>query len=129
MKQSLEGMRVLVVDDEVPICELVTTILKREGCVVTSVNNGKEAMQKYSTADYDVVITDMAMPEKDGVETLIEMRQLHPPVGIVAISGVDTREKLLSLATAFEADVTLKKPFTRKELVAAVIKAKRDTEY
>ncbi len=126
---SLEGTRVLVVDDEAPIRELVTTMLTREGCVVTAVNNGNEAMQHYSTSDYDVVITDMAMPEKDGVETIIEMRQLHPPVGIVAISGVDVRERLLSLAKAFEADVTLKKPFTRKELLAAVKKAKRDTEY
>ncbi len=126
---SLKGARVLVVDDEEYICDLVTTILEKEGCLVTAVGNGSEAMQQYSTADYDVVITDMAMPEKDGVETIIEMRQLHPPVGIVAISGVDARENLLSLASAFDADVTLKKPFTRKELLAAVKKAKKDTEY
>ncbi len=122
---DITGTRILVIDDEEYICELIRTILEKEGCVVDTVNNGNEAMQQYSTASYDVVITDMAMPGKDGVETIIEIRQLHPPVGIVAISGVDARSKLLSLAAAFDADVSLKKPFTKKELVAAVKLAKR----
>ncbi len=121
---SLTGLRILVIDDEEHIRNLVREICEQKGCIVTTVDNGNEAMKLFSTAKFDVVITDMAMPEKDGVETIIEIRQLHPPVGIVAISGVDKRSRLLSLATAFEADVSLKKPFTVNEIVNAIIKAK-----
>ena len=77
-----------------------------------------------------IIITDMAMPEKNGVDTIIELRQLTPPVGIIAMSGVGSSDKLLRLATAFDADMALKKPFTRDELVSAIKmvikKVKRD---
>ncbi len=124
-KETLKGIRVLVIDDEDVIRNMVTTILEKEGCVVTAVYNGEEAMKHFSTAAYDVVVTDMAMPQKDGVETIIEIRQLHPPVGIVAMSGADVKEHLLRLATAFEADVTVLKPFKAKKIVEAVLKARK----
>ena len=124
--EDLTGVRILVIDDEKQIRELLKIMLEREGCIVTLVRNGLEAMQLFSTARFDVVITDMAMPEKDGVETIIEIRQLKPPVGIIAMSGVDSKDKLLRLATAFEADRVIKKPFKRKELVSAVLDVLRN---
>ncbi len=119
--KSIKGIRILVIDDEPQIRDLLETLLEREGCVVTVVENGMEAMKLFSTARFDIVITDMAMPGKNGVDTIIEIRQLKPPVGIIAMSGVDTKEELLRLATAFEADTTIKKPFTKKELISAII--------
>lgn len=118
--KSLKGVRVLVIDDEEQIRNLLKIILEGEGCIVTLVNNGMEAMNLFSTARFDIVITDMAMPGKNGVETIIEIRQLKPPVSIIAMSGVDSKEKLLRLATAFEADAVIRKPFKTKELLCAV---------
>ncbi len=119
--KNIKGIRILVIDDEPQIRDFLKIILEGEGCVVTLVQNGMEAMKLFSTARFDIVITDMAMPGKNGVDTIIEIRQLKPPVGIIAMSGVDTKEKLLRLATAFEADATIKKPFTKKELISAII--------
>lgn len=122
---QLAGTRILVIDDEDQIRLLVRHILEGQGCIVQDVANGSLALQGFSTADYDVVITDMAMPGKDGIETIIEIRQLQPPVGIVAISGAETNKKLLTLASAFEADACLQKPFSVKQLLNAVRAARR----
>ncbi len=122
---DLKDLRILVIDDEEQIINYVKYVLDKEGCMVSRAANGKEAIEKFSTAEFDIVITDIAMPEKDGIDTIIEMRQLNPPVAIVAMSGVSSSDKLLRLATAFDADVTIKKPFTVDELVAAVKEAKR----
>ena len=118
--KGIEGTRVLVIEDEEAIRNVITIMLEKEGCKITTAQNGKEAMKKFSTANYDIIITDMAMPEKNGVDTIIELRQLTPPVGIIAMSGVGSSDKLLRLATAFDADMALKKPFTRDELVSAI---------
>ena len=127
---GIEGTRILVIEDEEPIREVITLMLEKDGCQVKTAQNGKEAMRMFSTANFDIIITDMAMPEKNGVDTIIELRQLTPPVGIIAMSGVGSSDKLLRLATAFDADMALKKPFTRDELVSAIKmvikKVKRD---
>ena len=119
-KAGIKGTRILVIEDEEVIRNLLTTILEAEGCIIKTAQNGKEAMRIFSTASYDIVITDIAMPEKDGIDTIIELRQITPPVGIIAMSGVGSSVKLLRLARAFDADTTLKKPFTREELISAI---------
>ncbi len=118
--KDIEGTRILVIEDEEAIRNVITLMLEKEGCQVKTAQNGKEAMRMFSTANYDIIITDMAMPEKNGVDTIIELRQLTPPVGIIAMSGAGSSDKLLRLATAFDADVALKKPFTRNELFSAI---------
>ena len=127
---GIEGTRILVIEDEAAIRDVITLMLEKDGCQVKTAQNGKEAMRMFSTANFDIIITDMAMPEKNGVDTIIELRQLTPPVGIIAMSGVGSSDKLLRLATAFDADMALKKPFTRDELVSAIKmvikKVKRD---
>lgn len=123
--EELKDLRVLIIDDEEQILNYVKYVLDKEGCVVSLASNGKEAIEIFSTAEFDIVITDIAMPEKDGIDTIIEMRQLNPPVAIVAMSGVSSSDKLLKLATAFDADVTIKKPFTVDELLVAVKEAKK----
>lgn len=121
---SLKDTRILLVDDEEQILNFVKYVLDKEGCIVSTAENGKEAMVQFSMAEFDVVVTDIAMPVQDGIDTIIEMRQLSPSVAIVAMSGVSANEKLLRLASEFEADVTIKKPFTVEEIVAAVKDAK-----
>ncbi len=117
---SLKDTRVLIIDDEEQILNFVKYVLDKEGCTVSLASNGKVALEDYVMAEFDIVITDIAMPEKDGIDTIIEIRQQRPSVAIVAMSGVSASEKLLRLASDFKADVTIKKPFTVEELVAAV---------
>ncbi len=123
--EELKDLRVLIIDDEEQILNYVKYVLDKEGCAVSLASNGKEAIEIFSAAEFDIVITDIAMPEKDGIDTIIEIRQLNPPVAIVAMSGVSSSDKLLKLATAFDADVTIKKPFTVDELLVAVKEAKK----
>lgn len=119
-REKTTGLRVLVVEDCEPMRNYVVDLLESEGYVVTAATDGVQAMEKFSTADFDIVLTDIAMPGKDGIDTIMEIRELHPPVGIVAMSGVDARESLLRIATIYDADEVIKKPFTREQLLAAV---------
>ncbi len=121
----LAGTSVLVIDDQEDIRTMVCAMLEKEGCQVPPASKGAIAMEMFITNTFSVVVTDMAMPEKDGVQTIIELRRLFPRVGIVAMSGYFEKEKLLRLANAFEADVILKKPFRIEELVTAVTIAKQ----
>ncbi|MBD3394853.1 MAG: response regulator [Chitinivibrionales bacterium] len=115
----------LVIDDEEAIREYLRYVLQSEGYEVTTASDGNEGMRKFHAGGYDTVVTDISMPEKDGIEAIIEMRRLYPAVPIVAISGLDSRERLLRIAGMFEADAMLKKPFTRDELLAAVREARQ----
>lgn len=116
----MQSRRVLVVDDEPIMCGFLEAALGEAGCEVTTARNGREAMQRFSAGAFDVVVTDLSMPEKDGVQMIIEMRRLNPPVAIVAMSGAGDRESLLRLAKMFEADTVIRKPFTSKELTEAI---------
>lgn len=123
--ENLKNTRILVIDDEEQICNYVRFALEQEGCSVVTASNGKKAIEAYAAEKFDVIITDIAMPEKDGIDTIIELRETDSRVGIVAMSGVGASDKLLKLATTFEADTTLRKPFTVDELIVAVAEAKK----
>jgi DNA-binding response OmpR family regulator len=113
----------LVIDDEEPVREYVKYCLEKADYNVILCDNGKDGLERFYARRYDVVITDIVMPEKDGIEAIIEMRRMFPPVPILAISGVDSRETLFKIANMFHADATLKKPFTHEELLDSVSKA------
>ncbi len=68
--------QVLIVDDSHSIRELLTSVLSRAGFDVTSANDGKSGLQSAKTAAYDLVITDVNMPEMDGIELLSNLRKL-----------------------------------------------------
>lgn len=125
MEQELKNLRVLVIDDEDHILNYIKYTLEKEGCIITKALNGKIALDLLDTEDFDMVITDIAMPEKDGIDIIIELRQTNPDIAIVAMSGVSANEKLLKLATNFKADFALKKPFTTDQLLEAVKTAQR----
>jgi DNA-binding response OmpR family regulator len=84
------------------------------------VSSGEEGLAEFLKARFDLVVTDICMPDKDGIELIIEMRHLYPRVPILAISGTQSRKTLLQIANVFEADATLQKPFTQQELLSAV---------
>ena len=112
---------VLVIDDERPVRTLIRHILMREGFTVLEAENGKEALRAFASAMPRLVITDIFMPEADGIETIRRIRGSNPDVKVLAMSGGGRyRIDLLDGIELLGADGALTKPFNRRELIEAV---------
>jgi DNA-binding NtrC family response regulator len=117
--------RILLVDDDDLSRGAVHRMLERAGYSVHSTGQGSQAIVRYKTDPVDLVITDLIMPETDGLEIIQELRRTDPAVRILAISGggrVDA-EEYLSVARKFGAIEVLPKPFNGQELKQAVERA------
>lgn len=113
---------ILVIDDEEPVRIALRQMLEKEGYGVEEAPNGAVGMELLRDHPADLMITDLFMPEKEGIETMIEVRKCFPQVKIIAMSGggrVGALD-LLPMAESFGALRTLAKPFERKELLDAV---------
>jgi DNA-binding NtrC family response regulator len=117
--------RILIIDDEVSIRRALQRFLERAGHEVVSATNGSEAVRLWRQRAGDLAITDIHMPEKNGLETIVELRQIAPQARILAMSGGDlnTRVDVLGDATLLGAVRTISKPFTLEEMLQAVEQA------
>jgi DNA-binding response OmpR family regulator len=113
---------ILVVDDEPSILRMISKILQREGHTLLTAKNGNEALVVFGVSDIDLVIVDIIMPEKEGIETIMDLRGKSPDLNIIAMSGggYANPEGYLITAKALGANATLLKPFNREDLLAAV---------
>jgi CheY-like chemotaxis protein len=114
MDPAPQPVHVLVVDDNDDMAASMELLLRREGYSVESAPNGAVALRRHLQRRAHVVITDLLMPEKDGIETIAHFRAEFPSVRIIAMSGGGTRvrgERYLSTAAEIGADAVLKKPF------------------
>jgi len=115
--------RILVVDDEEQIRSMLTQMLEHEGFEVDTAENGEEGMNLITRHAYDLIITDMIMPIKDGLKLIMELVRDYPDQRILAISGGGAikAERYLTMAGYLGDDiVTLEKPFKRETLLALV---------
>ena len=114
--------RILLVDDDELLRRMLRLTLIKMGHVVIEAVNGNEALRLCQTEPPDIVLTDLIMPEKEGIETIREMRQLHPDVKIIAMSGGGrgNAKDYLVVAKRLGAAHTLNKPFTNEELAGAI---------
>lgn len=115
-------LRILVVDDDFHIRESLRIKLSQAGHTVVLAENGGEAIRALKRGVYDVVVTDILMPDKDGFELIGELRRKWPKVRIVAISGggrIGT-EQLLVAAAGLGADAVIAKPFSYPQLSAVI---------
>jgi len=114
--------KILIIDDRHDIRYSVCEALKAAGHEVAEAGHGGEGMAQCREAVFDLVITDIFMPTMDGVETIRELRRVHPMVKIVAISGggPSFKRDYLGYAGKLGADRTLAKPFTKRELLSVV---------
>ena len=120
--------RILVVDDNAAMRRSLDEILTRAGHEVIQAADGAEASRIAREVGVDLVILDLFMPVKDGIETLRELRRRAPGVPIIAISGGgadDTGVDLLKAAVLLGAVQSIEKPFTPAEMLEAVGKALR----
>ena len=114
--------RILVIDDDQQIRELIREILERASHTVFEADNGVAGLRKMLEETVDVVVTDIIMPDKDGLETITELRKSYPEVRIIAISGGGRRvnRDYLPTAQAFGADLVLYKPFRPQDVMDAI---------
>ena len=114
--------KILIIDDEEQVRLYLRSILEPEGHEVVEAPDGKVGLQLYREEPVDLIITDVFMPEKEGLETIRELRSEYPEVKIIAISGGGRTGNLdfLPLAKTFGALRTLAKPFDRQEMLDAV---------
>ncbi len=110
---------ILVIDDEQGMREAIQKILERAGHRVSIASNGREGLARVANAPPDVVVTDVFMPEKDGIETTIALSRSHPNVKIIAVSGGGRRSNFDFLETArrLGAHGSLQKPVRMTELI------------
>jgi|SRR6185503_3789157 CheY-like chemotaxis protein len=112
--------RILIIDDAVAVRELLEQMLRLTGHDVVVAANGKEGLDQLRLQPAELVITDLFMPEKEGLETIRELRRDFPNIGIIAMSGEPGMPSLLGIAKRFGALKTIEKPFDRNEMMAAV---------
>ena len=114
---------VVVADDVVEIQHLIQQWLRDLGCLVTCVSTGREAVRVLRTVHVDMVITDILMPDGDGLEVISELKRAQPSARIVAMSGGGNHlraAECLKLASGLGAHGVLLKPFNREQLLEVV---------
>lgn len=110
--------KILVVDDDTNICELLRLYLTKESYQVTTANDGEEGLEKFNQLKPDMVLLDVMMPRMDGLEVCRRIRKLgNTPVMMLTAKG-ETFDKVLGLELG--ADDYMVKPFDTKEVVARI---------
>lgn len=114
--------RILVIDDDDGVRMLLRRVLEQEGYEVEEAANGAIGVRAYRDSAADLVITDIIMPDKEGIGTILELREVQDDVKIIAISGGGRISSTDHLKTAEDLGVfcTFKKPFDRQELLDAI---------
>lgn len=114
--------QILIVDDDIQLLELMSIAFRKSQHEVTTAIDGKKALAKLREQTFDVVITDIIMPEADGIELLSEISKMRRRPAIIAISGGSQRihaDLLLAAANALKADIVIQKPVTPRQLLEA----------
>jgi CheY-like chemotaxis protein len=120
---QLRRKRILVVEDDPRVREVLHEALVMAGYDVVATRDGEEALTAYAAAATDLIITDLLMPRRDGVETIRGLRRQHPDARVIAVTGARGRFNRLTAARHVGAYHTLLKPFHLSDLLTAV----RDT--
>ncbi len=117
---------ILIIDDDLACRKAHRHLINQEGYDIFEASDGKEAIGLCKNLPMDIVITDLFMPEKEGIETIIELRRDFPKVKIIVVSGGSKKKSGLSttlhMAKKLGAQFTFIKPVNKLELVSAIQK-------
>jgi len=115
-----EQARILVVDDEVGMCEFLQYLLSGEGYDVEAAQSATEALDKIERSSFDLVLTDIKMPEMDGIEMLQRIKELDKDSVVIVMTAYSTLETAIK-AIKYDAYNYLLKPFDDPEAVLSAV--------
>lgn len=122
MDNARQSPSILVIDDDAQLRGFLREVLDQEGFEVLEADNGTVGCAMFERHRPDLVLTDIVMPEKEGMELIMELRRSHPELPIIAMSGGNAgfSGSYLAAAGKLGADATLAKPFTASHLLSAI---------
>ncbi len=114
--------RILIIDDDVKFLKMFRQLLERAGHEVIEAPNGEIGVSMFREERPELIITDIFMPEKDGIEAIIELKREFPMVKIIAMSGGDRKGNfdILNMTKSLGADLSFIKPFERQTMLEAI---------
>ena len=114
--------KILVIDDEPVIRVLLRQLFEKKSYTVFEACDGKEGLDLYKKETPDVVVTDLIMPEEEGLSVIKKIRKMEPDAKIIAISGggMGSAEVYLKLAKTMGAQYVFQKPFDAREMLSTV---------
>lgn len=114
--------KILIVDDEEQLRDVLKTVLQDEGHEVVEADNGNAAMEQFRQTPTELIITDIVMPDKEGLETIIDFRRTYPHVKIIAMSGGGrtSPQDYLDMAKKLGAAEVIAKPFSIDDFLKCV---------
>ena len=115
--------RVLLVDDDTDILLALSDYLSQEGFEVETVETGAAALQKSTTSSYDVVLLDVGLPDRDGIEVLNELSQTHPHMPVILLTAFTSLRNTANPDILDKAFAYLTKPYQRQEVKSAIHRA------
>jgi DNA-binding response OmpR family regulator len=126
----MQNSRVLLIEDDDLFRKSLRLMLQNRGFAVTEAIDGVAGLKCLQSESFDLIITDLIMPEKEGVQMIREIRQRHPSIKIIAISGGGRIEPGEHLPTARKvgANACLRKPFSMESLFTAISKVFEEEE-
>ncbi len=122
IRGNLGRRRILLVDDNVDLLVVLGSALRLKGYDVMTAGNGRQAIDCARSEAVDVVVTDIIMPEKEGLETIMAFRRMNPETSVIAMSGGGqiNAEEQLRLADKMGVIGTLRKPFSVHDLISVI---------
>jgi CheY-like chemotaxis protein len=113
---------ILIVEDNRELREMLKESLTRKRFSVQEAENGKDAIIHFKPSVTDLVVTDLIMPEEDGLKVIMTLREMKPSIKVIAISGGGKAgpASYLNLATALGADAVYSKPFSVNEMIGKI---------
>lgn len=113
---------ILIVEDDAELREMLALTLTRRKYTVMEAVNGKDAIVRFKPSITDLVLTDLIMPDEDGLKVIMKLRELKPSLKIIAISGGGKAGpgSYLNLAKALGADAVYSKPFSINDLISRI---------
>ena len=112
--------RILIIDDEETIRSYLQRMLEEDGYLVTQSWGGNDGLAKLSAEVFDIVMTDMVMPDRNGIQVVISVREKKWPVKIIVMIGAAKSEYMLRIAKFYKADAVIQKPLIRDEVLSVV---------
>ncbi len=124
MAIELPPVRILIVDDDRAICDYMQTLLERDGYQVTTMSDSTGVIPELKKSDYHLVILDLMMPKRDGIEVLREIRKVDKDIAVVIFTGYPNLDSAVA-SMKLDAVDYIKKPFNVDEFRAVITRVMR----